>query len=87
MVIIIRLILKPPFLDLELSITNGIVSNKRTNRDDFNFIIHVINLPILVDEFPRTLSYCVYFSRLIRFARICSNFSDFNNRNYVSTVN
>ena len=69
-----------PFLDLNLSITNGIVSSKISDkRDDFNFEIG--NFPLLDGDVPRSPSYAVYISQLIRFARMCSNVDDFNNRN------
>ena len=69
-----------PFLDLNLSITNGIVSSKiYDKRDDFNF--EIVNFPFLDRDVPRSPSYGVYISRLIRFARVCSNADDFNNRN------
>ena len=67
-----------PFLDLNLSITNDIVSSKiYDKRDDFNF--EIVNFPFL--DVPRSPSYGVYISQLIRFARVCSNVDDFNNRN------
>ena len=69
-----------PFLDLNLSITNGIVSSKIYDKwDDFNF--EIVNLPFLDGDVPRSPSYGVYISQLIRFARVCSNVDDFNNRN------
>ena len=69
-----------PFLDLDLSITNGIVSSKfYDKRDDFNF--EIVNFPILDGDVPRSPSYGVYISQLIRFVRVCSNVDDFNNRN------
>ena len=69
-----------PFLDLNLSITNGIVSSKiYDKRDDFNF--ERTDFPFLDGDFPRCPSYGVYISQLIRFARMCSNVDDFNNRN------
>ena len=50
-----------PFLDLNLSITNGIVSSKfYDKRDDFNF--EIVNLPFLDGDVPRSPSYGVYFS-------------------------
>ena len=69
-----------PFLDLNLSITNGIVSSKR---DDFNF--EILNFPFLDGDVPRSPSYGVYISQLIRFARVCSNVDDFNSRNLFLT--
>ena len=74
-----------PFLDLNLSITNGIVSSKiYDKRDDFNF--EIVNFPFLDGDVPRSLSYGVYISQLIRFARVCSNVDDFNNRNLFLTA-
>ena len=74
-----------PFLDLNLSITNGIVSSKiYDKRDDFNF--EMVNFPFLDGDVPRSPSYVVYISQLIRFARVCSNVDDFNNRNLFLTA-
>ena len=74
-----------PFLDLNLSITNGIVSSKiYGKRDDFNF--EIVNFPFLDGDVPRSLFYGVYISQLIRFARVCSNVDDFNNRNLSSAA-
>ena len=54
-----------PFLDLNLSITNGIVSSKiYDKRDDFNF--EIVNFPFLDGDVPRSPSYGVYISQLIR---------------------
>ena len=69
-----------PFLDLNLSITNGIVSSKIYDKqDDFNF--EIVNSPFLDGDVPRSPSYGVFISQLIRFARVCSIVYDFNNRN------
>ena len=74
-----------PFLDLNLSITYGIVSSKiYDKRDDFNF--EIVNFPFLDGDVPRSPSYGVYISQLIRFARVCSNVDDFNNRNLLLTA-
>ena len=74
-----------PFLDLNLSITNGIVSSKiYDKRDDFNF--EIVNFPFLDGDVPRSPSYGVYISQLIRFARMCSNVDDFNIRNLFLTA-
>ena len=73
------------FLDLNLSITNGIVSSEIYNKwDDFNF--EIVNFPFLDGDVPRSPSYGVYISQLIRFARVCSNVGDFNNRNLFLTA-
>ena len=56
-----------PFFDLNLSISNGFVSSKiYDNRDDFDF--DVVNFPFLDGDVPRSTSYGVYISQLIRFA-------------------
>ena len=74
-----------PFLDLNLSITNGIVSSKiYDKRDDFN--LEIVNFPFLDGDVPRSPSYGVYISQLIRLARVCSNVDDFNNRNLFLTA-
>ena len=68
-----------------LSITNGIVSSKiYDKRDDFNF--EIVNFPFLDGDVPRSPSYSVYISQLIRFARVCSNVDDYNNRNLFLTA-
>ena len=69
-----------PFLDLNLSITNGIVSSKNYDKwDDFN--VEIVSFPLLDVDVPRSPSYGVYISQLIRFARVCSNVDNFNKRN------
>ena len=69
-----------PFLDLYLSISNGFVSSKiYDKRDDFDF--DIVNFPFLDDDVPRSTSYEVYISQLIRFARVSSHVADFNARN------
>ena len=55
--------------DLNLSITNGIVSSKiYDKRDDFNF--EIVNFPFLDGDVSRSPSYGVYISQLIRYARV-----------------
>ena len=74
-----------PFLDLNLSITNGTVSSKiYDKRDDFNF--EIVNFPFPDGDVPHSPSYGVYISQLIRFAIVCSNVGDFNNRNLFLTA-
>ena len=68
-----------------MSITNDIVSSKiYDNWDDFNF--EIVNFPFLDKDVPRSPSYGVYISQLIRFARVCSNVDDFNNINLFLTA-
>ena len=77
--------IEAPFLDLNLSITNGIVSSKTYDkRDDFNF--EIINFPFLDGDEPHSPSYGVYISQLICFVGVCSNVDDFNNRNLFLTA-
>ena len=56
----------------------------KLKRDDFNF--EIVNFPFLDRDFSRSPSYGVYISQLIRFARVCSNVEDFNNRNLFLTA-
>ena len=73
-----------PFLDLDLSISNGIISSKIYHkRDDFNF--DVVNYPNLDGDVLRATSYGLYISQLIRFARACSSVEDFHIRNRTIT--
>ena len=58
-------------MDLHLSISNGFVSSK----------IDIVNFPFLDGDVPRSTSYGVYISQLIRFARVSSTVADFNIRN------
>ena len=53
-------------------------------RDDFDF--DIVNFPFLDGDLPRSASYGVYISQLIRFARVSSHVDDFNNRNKVLTA-
>ena len=55
------------FLDLHLPISNDIVSTKiYDKRDDFDF--EIVNFPFFDGDVPRSTSYGVYISQLIRFA-------------------
>ena len=73
------------FLDLHLSISDGFVKTKiYDKRDDFDF--DIVNFPFLDGDVPRSTSYGVYISQLIRFARVSSHVDDFNNRNKVLTA-
>ena len=68
------------FLDLHLSISNGFVSSKiYDKRDDFDF--DIVNFPFLDGDVPRSTSYGVYISPLIRFPRVSSQVVDFDARN------
>ena len=74
-----------PFLNLDLSITNVIVSSKIFDKgDDFNF--EIVNFLFLDGDVPHVPSCGVYISQLIRFVRVYSNVDDFNNRNLFLTT-
>ena len=68
-----------PFLDLDLSITNGIVSTKIYDKlDDFNF--EIVNFPFLDGScFSLPFLRCIHFATYF-LARVCSHVDDFNNR-------
>ena len=53
-------------------------------RDDFDF--DIVNFPFLDGDVPRSTSYGVYISQLIRFARVFSHVDDFDTRNKVLTA-
>ena len=72
------------FLDLHLSISNDIVSTQiYYKRDGSDF--EIVNFPFLDGDVPRSTSYGVYISQLIRFARASSNATDFSTRNKLLT--
>ena len=72
------------FLELHLSVSNDIVTTKIYNkRDDFDF--EIVNFPFLDNDVPRSTSYGVYISQLIRFARASSHVADFNTHNKLLT--
>ena len=73
------------FFYIHLSISDCFVKTKiYDKRDDFHF--DTLNFPFLVVAVPRSTSYGVYISQLIRFARVPSHVDDFNIRNKVLTV-
>ena len=72
------------FLDLHLLISDDIVSTKiYDKRDDFDF--EIVNFPFLDGDVPRSTSYEVYISQLIRSARASSHVAVFNTRNKLLT--
>ena len=73
------------FFDLHLSISDGFVRSKiYDKRDDFDF--DIVNFPFLDGDVPRSTSYGIYISQLIRFARVSSHVDDFNTCNKVLTA-
>ena len=74
---------KASFLDLHLSLSDGFVKTKiYDKRDDFD----IVNFSFLDGDVPRSTSYGVYISQLIRFVRVFSHTDDFNTRNKVLTA-
>ena len=71
-------------MDLHLSISNGIVSSKIYDRHD-GFDFDIVNFPFLDGNVPRSSSYGVFISQLIRFATVSSHVADFNARNKILT--
>ena len=68
-----------PFLDLDNSINNGIISSKLYDkRDDFDFA--TVNYPHLDGDVPRGTSYGVYILQLINFARASVEDVNIHNR-------
>ena len=66
-------------MDLYLSISDGFVKTKIFDkRDDFDF--DIVNFPFLDGDVPRSTSYGVNISQLIRFARVSSHVDDLNTR-------
>ena len=73
-----------PFLDLDITLSNGTLITKiYDKRDDFSFPI--VNFPFLDGDVPLAPSYGIYISQLVRYARVCSDVSDFNERNLCIT--
>ena len=67
---------------MHLSISNDIVSTKFYNkRKDLDF--ESVNFPFLDVDVPRSTSYGVSISKLIRFASASSHVADFNTRNEI----
>ena len=60
-----------------LSISNDNVSTKTYDKRD-NFDFDIVIFPFLDGDVPRSTSYGVYISQLIRFARASSYVTDFN---------
>ena len=57
------------FMNLHLSISDGFVKTKiYDKRDHFDF--DIVNFPFLDGDVPRSTTYGVYISQLIRFAQV-----------------
>ena len=58
----------------------------KANVSDAEASFDIVNFPFLDGDVPRSASYGVYISQLIRFARVSSHVDDFNTRNKVLTA-
>ena len=72
--------LEDHFLDLNINMSdNNKLSFKMYNKmDDFDF--EVINFPFPESNIHSNITYSAFFSLLLKYARICSNYIDFKNR-------
>ena len=63
-----------PYLDLLLSVKNGVTTALVFDkRDAFNFPI--VNFPTLTGNIPLKISYGVFVCELVRYARVLPNFT------------
>ena len=67
--------------DLHLTISDGFVKTKIYDKPD-----DIMNFPFLDGDVPRSASYGVYISQLIRFAPVSSHADNFATRNKVLTA-
>ena len=72
-------------MDLHFCISDGFVKTKIYDKRD-NFDFDIVNFPFLDGDVPRSTSYGVYISQLIRCARVSGHVDDFNTRNKVLTA-
>ena len=72
-------------LDLHLPISDGFVKTKIYDKPD-GFAFDIVNFPFLDGDVPRSISYGVNISQLIRFAPVSSHVDGFNTRNKVLTA-
>ena len=71
--------LKVAFLDLDLVCNNSQVSfSIYDKRDDFNF--NIVNFPFMDSCIPKKSALGVFFSQLIRYARLNTSFQGFRDR-------
>ena len=64
------------YLDLKMKVENvNLMFSVYDKRDDFNF--DIVNFPFMDSCIPKKSALGVFYSQLIRYARICSNFMDF----------
>ena len=64
------------YLDLKMKVENvNLMFSIYDKRDDFNF--DIVNFPFMDSCIPKKSALGVFYSQLIRYARICSKFMDF----------
>ena len=71
--------LSTPFLDLQISIVDGIISSSIFDKRD-NFDFPIINFPTLSGNIPNKSSYGVFIGECVRYARGCSFLPDIKSR-------
>ena len=57
---------------------NNVTTKLYDKRDAFGF--HIVNFPFMSSNVPSAPAYGVFVSQIIRYARCCSNYSDFLSR-------
>jgi hypothetical protein len=74
--------LSAPFLDLQLTLNDNIISSSIFDkRDAFDFPI--VNFPTLSGNIPQKSSYGVFVGELVRYARACTYYKDFEERSFL----
>ena len=68
-----------PFLDLQVNITDSIISTSIYDKHDA-FHFPIVNFPTLTGNIPQKSSYGVFIGEVVRYARACSYFEDFKLR-------
>ena len=65
------------FLDISVNVVhNMFISRIYDKRNDFNF--EIVNYPDLSGNIPKRQAYGIYTSQILRYARVCSEVSDFD---------
>ena len=67
------------YLDLNLKSENNILTCSIYDKRD-NFAFEIVNFPYIDSCIPKKSAMGVYTSQLIRYARICSKYTDFKDK-------
>ena len=70
------------YLDLHLQIKENFLEYKLYDKRD-NFGFTIVNFPNLSGNIPTAQSYGIFISQLVRYARNCQKFVDFQHRTYL----